>query len=109
MTMQASRNAGSTSTEFAICDTIHPPGGQYLWCQNISLTLQEDFDEVMKTYPESFKAMGLVAEHRLRSLHRSSVWRERQQQQAGEAGPHGHGHLGAKIEQLLQVATPNAA
>ena len=87
---------------------VNPQEGHLLWCRYKLLALQEDFDEVMKTYPESFKAMDLVAEHRLRSLHRSPAWRERQQA-AGESPPHGHGHLGAKIEQLLQVATRNVA
>lgn len=61
--------------------------------------MQEDFDEVMKTYPESFKAMDLVAEHRLRALHRSSAWELRQN--LPDAAP----HLGSKIEQILQVTS----
>lgn len=59
---------------------------------------QEDFDEVMKTYPESFKAMDLVAEHRLRALRKSAAWQLRQQL------PDDSPHLGDKIEQVLQVA-----
>jgi len=62
--------------------------------------VQEDFLEVMQTYPESFKAMDLVAEHRLRSLHRSQAWQARQQQ------PNESPHLGGIIEQILQVEPP---
>ena len=59
--------------------------------------VQEDFLEVMKTYPESFKAMDLVAEHRLRSLHKSQAWQCRQQS-CNET------HLGSIIEQILHVS-----
>ena len=59
--------------------------------------MQEDFLEMMKTYPQSFKAMDLVAEHRLRSLHNSQAWQMRQQT-SNET------HLGSIIEQILQVA-----
>ena len=51
----------------------------------------------MRTYPNSFKAMDLVAEHRLRSLHKSAAWQARQQQP--EALP----HLGSMIEKLIRV------
>ena len=59
--------------------------------------MQEDFLEVMQTYPESSKAMDLVAEHRLRSLHRSQAWQARQRQ------PDDSPHLGGIIKQILQV------
>ena len=62
----------------------------------IPLLMQEDFLEVMKTYPESFKAMDLVAEHRLRSLHKSQAWQSRQQS-CNET------LLGSIIEQILQA------
>lgn len=58
--------------------------------------MQEDFLEVMKTYPESFKAMDLVAEHRLRALHRTAAWQAGQQSSSET-------HLGSIIEQILQV------
>ena len=54
----------------------------------------------MKTYPESFKAMDLVAEHRLRSLHKSQAWQSRQQSSSET-------HLGSIIEQILQVCYPS--
>ena len=62
------------------------------------MVMQEDFLEVMKTYPRSFKAMDLVAEHRLRSLHKSPPWLARQQQ------PESLPHLGSMIEKLVQVS-----
>lgn len=61
------------------------------------LKVQEDFDEVIKTYPESFKAMDLVAEHRIRALHRSPAWLRRQGQ--ADTSP----HLGDIIEHILEV------
>jgi len=54
----------------------------------------------MQTYPESSKAMDLVAEHRLRSLHRSQAWQARQRQ--SDDSP----HLGGIIQQILQVPCP---
>ena len=40
---------------------------------------QEGFDEVMKEYPQMSKAMDLVAEHRIRALHKSRPWLKEQQ------------------------------
>ncbi|KAK9863077.1 hypothetical protein WJX84_002556 [Apatococcus fuscideae] len=42
-------------------------------CDLFVLT-KEGFDEVMKEYPQMSKAMDLVAEHRIRALHKSSAW-----------------------------------
>ena len=65
--------------------------------EKVSFGPQEDFLEVMQTYPESSKAMDLVAEHRLRSLHRSQAWQARQRQ------PDDSPHLGGILAQILQV------
>ena len=64
------------------------------------MPVQEDFDNVMKEYPESSKAMDLIAEHRLRSLHASAAWRSKQDalHEAKMAS------LGAKIEHVLEVS-----
>ena len=64
------------------------------------MPVQEDFDNVMKEYPESSKAMDLIAEHRLRSLHASEAWRSKQDalHEAKMAS------LGAKIEHVLEVS-----
>ena len=61
--------------------------------------MQEDFDNIMREYPESSKAMDLIAEHRLRSLHASAAWRSKQDalHDAKMAS------LGAKIEHVLEV------
>ena len=46
------------------------------------MDLQEGFDEVMKEYPQMSKAMDLVAEHRIRALHKSRPWLKEQQDHA---------------------------
>jgi len=61
--------------------------------------IQEDFDNVMKEYPESSKAMDLIAEHRLRSLHASTAWQSKQDALMGDK----MASLGAKIEHVLEV------
>lgn len=57
---------------------------------------QEKFEEVMREYPESFKAMDLVAEHRLRALHASDAW------QARHASPRSP-EVAAKVGQQAEV------
>ena len=67
---------------------------------NICL-LQEDFHEVTKDYPDAWHSMNLVAEHRLRMLHSSPVykgWSLNQKQQAAPSSL-----LSIKIEQVLEV------
>lgn len=63
------------------------------------MPVQEDFDNIMREYPESSKAMDLIAEHRLRSLHASAAWHSKQDalHDAKMAS------LGAKIEHVLEV------
>ena len=60
---------------------------------------QEDFDNVMKEYPESSKAMDLIAEHRLRSLHASTAWQSKQHALMADK----MASLGAKIEHVLEA------
>ena len=63
------------------------------------LPLQEDFDNIMKEYPESSKAMDLIAEHRLRALHASAAW----QSKRDALTDYRSANLGAKIEHVLKV------
>ncbi len=65
----------------------------------VGLVLQEDFDNVMKEYPESSKAMDLIAEHRLRALHASAAW----QSKRDALTDYRSANLGAKIEHVLKV------
>ena len=44
--------------------------------------MQKAFDSLMAEYPDSFKAMDLVGEHRLRSLHASWAWVQRCNEQS---------------------------
>jgi hypothetical protein len=53
----------------------------------------------MREYPESSKAMDLIAEHRLRTLQASAAWRSKQHLQDAKAAS-----LGSKIEQVLEVS-----
>lgn len=64
-----------------------------------SVLLQDNFDAVMKEYPESSKAMDLIAEHRLRTLHASTAWRSKQDAVSKIAS------LGSKIEHVLEVCS----
>ena len=66
-------------------------------CHELGACFQEDFSEVMKGYLESFKAMDLVAEHRLRALRNSAAWQQKQQDSSPLM------HLGSKIEHMLQA------
>lgn len=52
----------------------------------------------MREYPESSKAMDLIAEHRLRTLHASAAWRSKQSLQEAKIAS-----LGSKIEQALEA------
>lgn len=61
--------------------------------------MQEDFDNIMKEYPKSSKAMDLIAEHRLRSLHASAAWQSKQD----ALTDYKSANLGAKIEHVLKV------
>ena len=56
----------------------------------------------MKEYPESSKAMDLIAEHRLRTLHASAAWRSKQDAVSKVAS------LGSKIEHVLEVGLEGA-
>ena len=67
------------------------------------MPVQEDFDNVMREYPESSKAMDLIAEHRLRSLHASAAWRSKQDALHADK----MASLGAKIEHVLEVSNSN--
>lgn len=58
---------------------------------------QKAFDGLMEEYPDSFRAMDLAAEHRLRALHASWAWEQRD---SAPARPKGQG---AAIQQLLEV------
>ncbi|CAK0741204.1 hypothetical protein CVIRNUC_001307 [Coccomyxa viridis] len=60
---------------------------------------KEDFDNVMKEYPESSKAMDLIAEHRLRALHASAAW----QSKRDALTDYRSANLGAKIEHVLKM------
>lgn len=59
---------------------------------------QDHFDAVMKEYPESSKAMDLIAEHRLRTLHASAAWQSKQSALESKVAS-----LGSKIEHVLEV------
>lgn len=63
------------------------------------LFLQDDFDNIMKEYPESSKAMNLIAEHRLRALYASAAW----QSKRDALTDYRSANLGAKIEHMLKV------
>lgn len=63
--------------------------------------VQEDFHEVSKDYPEAWHSMNLVAEHRLRMLHGSPVYKQWQANQKRQAAP--ASKLSIKIEQVLEV------
>ncbi|KAK9836780.1 hypothetical protein WJX74_007908 [Apatococcus lobatus] len=52
-------------------------------CDLFVLT-KEGFDEVMKEYPQMSKAMDLVAEHRIRALHKSRPWLKQQHETGAE-------------------------
>ncbi len=52
----------------------------------------------MKDYPDSRRAMDLIAEHRLRTLHSSSAWQFKQDALGAKSVS-----LGAKIESVLEV------
>ena len=60
--------------------------------------MQDHFDAVMKDYPDSWRAMDLIAEHRLRTLHASSAWQSKQDALVSKSAS-----LGAKIEYVLEV------
>ena len=62
--------------------------------------LQEDFDEVMRGYPDSAHSMDLVAEHRLRVLHSSEAWKSLATQQSLQTSG-----MRGKIQQALEVGT----
>ncbi|EIE18161.1 camp-binding domain-like protein [Coccomyxa subellipsoidea C-169] len=59
---------------------------------------KENFDGVMKDYPDSRRAMDLIAEHRLRTLHSSSAWQFKQDALGAKSVS-----LGAKIESVLEM------
>ncbi len=63
--------------------------------------VQEDFDNIMKEYPESSKAMDLIAEHRLRSLYASAAWQSKIDALADAKAAKS---LGAKIEHVLEAS-----
>lgn len=54
----------------------------------------------MKEYPDSSKAMDLIAEHRLRSLHASAAWQSKQDALTDAKTAKS---LGAKIEHVLEA------
>lgn len=60
--------------------------------------MQDHFDAVMKDYPDSWRAMDLIAKHRLRTLHSSSAWHSKQDALVSKSAS-----LGAKIEYVLEV------
>lgn len=62
--------------------------------------MQEGFDEVMKEYPEMSKAMDLVAEHRIRALHKSRPWLKQQH----ETGAENAGHDKKRLDHALLVS-----
>ena len=64
--------------------------------------MQEDFDNIMKEYPDSSKAMDLIAEHRLRSLHASAAWQSKQDALTDSKTARS---LGAKIEHVLEASS----
>ena len=61
---------------------------------------QKAFDNVMHEYPDSFKAMDRVAEHRLRSLHASWAWEQR-----GGAAAAASKAGCSRLERFLQVGS----
>lgn len=61
------------------------------------LAAQKAFDNLMHEYPEAFKAMDLVGEHRLRGLHASWAW----QQRAKAAAAFQRG--ASRLERFLEV------
>lgn len=75
---------------------------EYKGTQPVNIcVLQEDFHEVTKDYPDAWHSMNLVAEHRLRMLHSSPVykgWSLNQKQQTAPSSL-----LSIKIEQVLEV------
>ena len=62
--------------------------------------MQDDFDNIMREYPESSKAMDLIAEHRLRSLHGSAAWQSKQDALIDAKAA----SLGSKIEHVLEAS-----
>ena len=68
--------------------------------------MQEDFDNIMKEYPDSSKAMDLIAEHRLRSLHASEAWQSKQDALTNAKTAKS---LGDKIEHVLEASSGRPA
>ena len=69
------------------CADRHTRRPFLLWPQWLTTDnmLQEAFEDVMKGYPQAFKAMDLVAEHRLRVLHTSWAFIHQEDPRAGAA------------------------
>ena len=68
---------------------------------------QEHFDGVMREYPDSSKAMDLIAEHRLRALRSNDAWLAKHG--AHPATAPSAASLGSKIEHVLEVRAPDLA
>lgn len=66
-----------------------------------AFSAQEDFLEVTHDYPEAWRSMDLVAEHRLRMLRTSNAFAKWQSLQ--KAQPNALSKLSIKIEQVLEV------
>ena len=80
------------------------------WADSDWHPAQEHFDGVMREYPDSSKAMDLIAEHRLRALRSSDAWLAKHG--ARPATAPSAASLGSKIEHVLEVwgaCTPAAA
>lgn len=65
--------------------------------------VQEDFLEVTHDYPEAWRSMDLVAEHRLRMLRTSGAFAKWQSLQKTQ--PNASSKLSIKIEQVLEVSS----
>ena len=61
----------------------------------------------MHEYPDSQKAMDLIAEHRLRTLHASAAWRAKHEARGNDTGSGAVASLGSKIEHVLEVVSIN--
>ncbi|BDA48837.1 Potassium/sodium hyperpolarization-activated cyclic nucleotide-gated channel [Coccomyxa sp. Obi] len=85
--------------ESALFGSVQVMEGRFARCTiaETAVFLQDNFDAVMKEYPESSKAMDLIAEHRLRTLHASTAWRSKQDAVSKATS------LGSKIEHVLEM------
>ncbi|KAK9819773.1 hypothetical protein WJX72_002193 [[Myrmecia] bisecta] len=66
---------------------------------DIFVLTKEDFDHVMKDYPQMSHAMNLVAEHRIRALQTSSAWQAKHKDKVEKK----LSGLGSRLEHALET------